>query len=63
MFCIVAGGLHDVCTQRKADRDRINSIPTMHWNDLRKLARQNNIKISRGTNKYALQNLLIYELA
>ena len=63
LVCIVVGGIKEVCQQRQAYRDRINSIPTMHWNELRRLAKDYNIKVSRGTNKYMLQNLLIYELA
>ena len=51
------------CIHRiQAERSELSNIPYMKKKELIQLARKHLIKYS-GLNKYALQNVLIYELA
>lgn len=52
----------DICEQRKAERAKLNSIPTMTVKQLKALAKQYKLTGTSRMNKYQLSNYLIMEL-
>lgn len=65
IFCFalaVLASMQAFIVRLKAERDIVNTVPTMGWADLRKLAKANGIN-TYGLTAYAIKNLLIHKLA
>ena len=62
VVCFFLGSISDICKQRKERRALINSIPYLSYNELRKLAKAEGVKLGRW-NRDRIANHLILTLA